>query len=90
MITAKEANKKTFESKRMKELLTEKYYQEILKWIENEISKRVKDGYFSVYLNTNSLFPFKDKIIKELIDNGYCVEIDSSNIVAEGLSISWQ
>lgn len=90
MITAKEANKKTFESERMRELLTEEHYQEILKWIENEINKSIKDGYFSVYLNTGSLFPFKDKIIKELIDNGYCVEIDPSNIAAESLIIGWQ
>lgn len=31
MITVKEANKKTFESERVKELLREKYYQEVLK-----------------------------------------------------------
>lgn len=90
MITAKEANKKAFESEKAKELLKEKHYQEILKKVEDKISEYAEKGRFIIDLKTNFMYPFRDKIIEELRRNGYDVELFPSGIVAEHLWISWK
>lgn len=90
MITAKEANKKTFESERVKELLTEKYYQEVLKKIEREILKQVAAGYFFVQLDAEFMYPVRDLVIKELERSGYKIGLVSGSAIGERLTISWK
>ena len=90
MITAKEANKKTFKSEKAKELLKEKHYQELLKKIEDKILERVSIGDFFVQLNTAFMYPFRDLIIKELRNNGYKAELSHDGAIVEYLIISWQ
>lgn len=90
MITAKEANKKTFESERVKELLTEKYYQEVLKKIEREILKQVAAGYFFVQLDAEFMYPVRDLVIKELERSGYKIRLASGSAIGERLTISWK
>ena len=90
MITAKEANKKTFESERVKELLTEKYYQEVLKKIEREILKQVAAGYFFVQLDAEFMYPVRDLVIKELERSGYKIGLASGSAIGERLTISWK
>ena len=90
MITAKEANKKTFESERVKELLREKYYQEVLKKIEYEIPKQVAAGCFFVQLDAEFMYPVRDLVIKELERSGYKTELSPGGAIAEYLTIKWQ
>ena len=90
MITAREANKKTFKSEKAKELLKEKHYQELLKKIEDKILERVSTGDFFVRLNTVFMYPFRDRIIEELRRNGYKVELCPSYIMSEHLMITWE
>ena len=91
MITAKEANKKAFESERMRKQLKEKHYLEIMDKIGIAISKQALDGYFSVDLKTSFMYPFRDRIMEELVRNGYKVELHPANgIFTEYLLISWE
>lgn len=87
MITAENANKKTFESKKAKE----GYYLEVLKRIESMIIKAAESGYFRLDLKTYFMYPFRDKVIEELVRNGYNVELQPpSGIFPEWILISWK
>lgn len=94
MITAKEANKRTVEgikeSREAQELYKEKRYLEVLKKVEEHILKQTKAGYFFADLKTSFMYPFRDRILNELISNGYNVEICPANITAEYLMIKWK
>lgn len=86
MITAKTANNKAFEAKEAKELLKEKHYLEVLKYVEDRIIEATKSGYFNTVLRTDFMYPFRDKVIGELTSNGYKVKLHP----AGGISISWE
>lgn len=91
MITAKEAYRKTLESERMKDQLKEKHYLEIIDKIRTAISKQALNGYFSIDLKTSFMYPFLDRVIRELESNGYNVELHPTNgILSEYLLISWR
>lgn len=94
MISAKEANKRTteeiYKNEQIQELYKEKYYQEVLNKVEEHISKQIKAGYFFVDLKTSFMHPFRDKIMEELVRNGYRVELCPSHIMSEHLMITWK
>lgn len=91
MITAKSANKKTFESAKAKELLKEKHYLEVLQQIENKIINSTKDGCFEIGLKTGFMYPFRDKVINELTYNGYEVILrPATSAFSEYILINWK
>lgn len=91
MITARNANERTFKSEKAKELLSRKHYLEILQKIEDKIIETTESGYFCIDLKTNFMYPFRDKIIDELIYNGYEVVLKpATGILPEYILISWK
>lgn len=94
MISAKEANKRTaeevYKNKQAQELYKEMQYQEVLNKVEEHISKQIKAGYFFVDLKTSFMYPFRDRIMEELVRNGYRVELRPSYIMSEHLMITWK
>ena len=94
MISAKEANKRTteeiYKNEQIQELYKEKHYQEVLNKVEEHISKQIKEGYFFVDLKTSFMYPFRDRIMEELVRNGYRVELCPSHIMSEHLMITWK
>lgn len=91
MITAKSANKKTFESAKAKELLKEKHYLEVLKKTEDKIINSAKHGYFDTSLETDFMYPFRDKVINELTYNGYEVILrPATSAFSEYILINWR
>ena len=91
MITAKAANNKTFETKEAKELLTEKHYLEVLNKVEYKITEAIESGHFNTALTTDFMYPFRDKVMDELIYNGYKVVLKpATGILPEYILISWK
>lgn len=91
MLTAKNANKKTFESEKAKELLKEKHYLKLLQRVEDKIIKAAESGYFYIDLKTDFMYPFKDRIMNELAYNGYEVVLrPATNIFSEYILINWK
>lgn len=94
MMSAKEANKRTkeeiYKKEQIQELYEEKQYQEVLNKVEEHISKQITAGYFFVDLKTSFMYPFRDRIMEELVRNGYRVELRPSYIMSEHLMIYWK
>lgn len=91
MITARKANEKTFKSEKAKELLTRKHYLEILLKIENKIIETAESGCFCIDLKTDFMYPFRDKVMDELIYSGYKVVLKpATGILPEYILISWK
>lgn len=92
MITASDANKKTFKTKEAQELLKEKRYLEILKYIEDKVIKATEVGLFDIALDTDLLYPHRDKVIEELTNNGYGVKLRFATDIThpEEIVLSWK
>lgn len=91
MITAKKAKEIAYKSERMKEMLKEKHYTEVLGKIEQAIENNTRHGYTCVDLKTDFMYPHVSRIMMELEYNGYKVELCAkTSILSESLLISWK
>lgn len=75
---------------RFKSCIRRSIIKRFLNKVEEHISKQIKAGYFFVDLKTSFMHPFRDKIMEELVRNGYRIELCPSHIMSEHLMITWK
>ena len=89
MITAEVAKTRTEWALKEVEERKEEIHQITINNIERIILKEANNGHYCTSIEADSLGPYPDRVVKELIDSGFRLSNNHSNITYPLVTIFW-